>query len=107
MSCSFCDGRQVAWAAVALEAAFEFGATFFGHSWNEGMIPGPARSERMIPLRGMRAPIWVRVGPGPAFPFSPSLWQARQPDWATTSCPPFNVLNWEAVMPAAAAFAAV
>ena len=29
----------------------------------------------------------VSSGPGPPLPFSPILWQARQPDWAATSFP--------------------
>src|SRR3954471_17396597 len=34
-----------------------------------------------------RDPIWVRGGPGPALPFSPILWQPRQPEDAATSLP--------------------
>ena len=48
---------------------------------------GPTWSERAIALRGTLAPISVSSGPGPSLPLSPSLWQARQPDWATTSLP--------------------
>ena len=50
-------------------------------------MPGPIVTDRMIASRGIRCPIWVSSGPGPLFPFSPSLWQARQPDWATISLP--------------------
>ena len=51
------------------------------------MIPGPISTERMIAARGMRWAMWVSSGPGPLLPFSPSLWQARQPEPATTSLP--------------------
>src|SRR4029078_6174639 len=34
-----------------------------------------------------RAPIFVRGGPGPPLPFSPILWQARQPGGAATPLP--------------------
>src|SRR5437763_13853894 len=44
-------------------------------------------SVRAIAGRGRRAPIFVRFGPGPELPFSPILWQARQPDDAATSLP--------------------
>ena len=30
-----------------------------GRFWNDGMMPGPALSERRMAFRGMRAPIWV------------------------------------------------
>ena len=50
-------------------------------------MPGPISTERTIAARGSVAPMWVRSGPGPVLPFSPNLWQARQPDWATTSLP--------------------
>ena len=48
---------------------------------------GPTWSERAIAFRGSLAPISVSSGPGPSLPLSPSLWQARQPDCATTSLP--------------------
>ena len=50
-------------------------------------MPGPASSERRIALRGIRAPMWVRSGARVPLPLSPILWQARQPDCATTSLP--------------------
>ena len=50
-------------------------------------MPGPISTERMIAARGIRAAMWVSSGPGPLLPFSPSLWQARQPEPATTSLP--------------------
>src|SRR3954451_14046015 len=36
---------------------------------------------------GSLSPIAVRGGPGPPLPFSPILWQARQPDDATAALP--------------------
>src|SRR3954447_16389753 len=51
------------------------------------MMLGPTSRERAIAFLGRRAPIVVKSGPGPLLPLSPSLWQARQPDWATTSLP--------------------
>ena len=51
------------------------------------MMPGPISTERMIAARGMFLAMWVSSGPGPLLPFSPSLWQARQPAPATTSLP--------------------
>ena len=54
---------------------------------------GPISTERMIAARGIRAAMWVSSGPGPLLPFSPSLWQARQPEPATISLP---ALYWGA-----------
>src|SRR5271157_2995645 len=58
-----------------------------GRLRNDGIGAVGFTSVRAMPWRGSRAPIWVRSGPGPPFPLSPILWQARQPDWATTSFP--------------------
>ena len=44
--------------------------------------------------------MWVSGGPGPLLPLSPITWQARQPDWPTTSSPARNVAFWAAVSPA-------
>ena len=41
----------------------------------------------MIAACGSVLPISVSSGPGPSLPFSPILWQARQPDCAATSLP--------------------
>ena len=51
------------------------------------MIPGPISTERTIAARGIRWAMWVSSGPGPLLPLSPILWQARQPEPATTSLP--------------------
>ena len=56
---------------------------------NDGIGAVGLTSVRAIACAGSRAPISVSGGPGPALPFSPILWQARQPDWATT-CLPFS-----------------
>jgi len=50
-------------------------------------MPGPISTERMIAARGIREAMCVSSGPGPLLPFSPNLWQARQPELATTSLP--------------------
>ncbi len=41
--------------------------------------------------------MWVSGGPGPLLPFSPITWQARQPDWPTTSSPARKVGFWAAL----------
>ena len=58
-----------------------------GSNSNEGIGAVGLTSVRAIAAAGRRAPISVSGGPGPALPFSPILWQARQPDWPTTSLP--------------------
>src|SRR5262245_32037478 len=59
---------------------------FGGRSRYEGMMSGPISTERMIAARGTRSAIWVSSGPIVP-PFSPILWQARQPAPATISLP--------------------
>ena len=54
---------------------------------NDGIGAVGFTSVRAIAARGMRAPMWVRFGPGPELPLSPILWHARQPDWATAFLP--------------------
>ena len=51
------------------------------------MIPEGLIRVRRMPAAGSLAPISVSSGPGPSFPFSPSLWQPRQPWPATASLP--------------------
>src|SRR5258708_4445534 len=58
-----------------------------GRFLNEGIGAVGLTSVRAIPWRGSRPAMCDRSGPGPALPLSPILWQARQPDWATTSLP--------------------
>ena len=53
-----------------------------GHRRGRVLERPPDRRLRQIGRRSS-----VRCGPGPSLPFSPILWQARQPDWATTSFP--------------------
>jgi hypothetical protein len=42
-------------------------------------------------------PMCVSGGPGPLFPLDPSVWQARHPDWPTTSAPASKVCFCAAV----------
>ncbi len=58
-----------------------------GRSPYWGMIPDGLISVRAMPAAGSLAPISVSSGPGPSLPFSPILWQARQPWPATASLP--------------------
>src|SRR5437763_9374 len=61
-----------------------------GSSLKEGIGAVGFTSVRAIPCAYRREAMWVRSGPGPALPFSPILWQARQPDCATTFLPASN-----------------
>src|ERR1700704_118228 len=76
-------GRYFSCARKATTALNFFGGRFL----NDGIGAVGLTSVRAIPCRGRRAPTFVHFGPGPAFPFSPILWQAKQPDWATTFLP--------------------
>src|SRR5690349_6842509 len=58
-----------------------------GKFLNDGIGAVGFCSVRMIAALGSLSAIVVRWGPGPSLPFSPILWQARQPDWAATSLP--------------------
>src|SRR5271169_5004945 len=58
-----------------------------GRFLNEGIGAVGFTSVRAIPWRGSRAAMCVRSGPGPELPLSPILWQASQPDCATTCLP--------------------
>src|ERR1035438_318294 len=58
-----------------------------GRFLNDGIGAVGFTSVRAIPWRGSREAMLLRFGPGPEFPLSPILWQARQPDWATTCFP--------------------
>ena len=59
-------------------------------------------SVRSIACAGSRPPISVSGGPGPSLPFSPTTWQARQPDCAATSLPASNCSACAVVRPAGA-----
>src|SRR5213595_1198908 len=54
---------------------------------NDGMMLGPATSERRMAARGMRDPICVRSGASVPLPLSAILWHARHADCPTTSLP--------------------
>src|ERR1035438_4397456 len=58
-----------------------------GRFLNDGIGAVGFTSVRAIPWRGSRDAMCVRSGPGPELPLSPILWQAKQPDWATTFLP--------------------
>ena len=60
---------------------------FSGRPANDGIGGVGFSSVRRSAGAGNRAPISVRLGPGPLLPFSPILWHARQPDCAATSLP--------------------
>ena len=65
-------------------------AVFFssGRPANDGIgAVGFSSVRRIARLRQLVADRRSGAGPGPSLPFSPILWQARQPDWATTSLP--------------------
>src|SRR4051795_989982 len=51
-----------------------------------GIGGGGVRSVRSIAGLPRRSPMWVRLGPS-VLPFSPTLWQLRQPEEAITSLP--------------------
>ena len=51
--------------------------------------------KRPIASGGSRNAMWVRSGPGPPLPFSPILWQARQPDCAATCLPALKTATLE------------
>src|SRR5256885_1182675 len=61
-----------------------------GRFLNEGIGAVGFTSVRAMPCAYSFDPTWVRLGPGPSLPFSPILWQARQPDCATTFLPASN-----------------
>src|SRR3954464_6814899 len=54
---------------------------------NDGIGAVGFSSVRRIAPGCSLSPMSLRCGPGPSLPFSPILWQARQPDWAATSLP--------------------
>src|ERR1700729_1978579 len=63
-------------------------SNFFGGRFlNDGIGAVGFTSVRAIAWAGNREPMCVSSGPGPLLPLSPILWQASQPDWATTALP--------------------
>src|SRR5581483_10938099 len=64
---------------------------FGGRFLNDGIgAVGFRRVDAIAPGR-TTLPMCVRFGPGPLLPLLPITWQARQPDWPTTSSPAMNV----------------
>ena len=63
---------------------------FAGRFLKEGIGAVGLTSVRSMPWRGIRDPMWVRLGPGPELPLSPIVWHASQPDWAMTMRPSFQ-----------------
>src|SRR3954468_4065738 len=73
----------LSWERKATRSAFFCS----GSPRNDGIGAVGLSRVRRIAAAGSRTPIAVRFGPGPLLPFSPILWQARQPDCAATSFP--------------------
>src|SRR5207302_8401516 len=67
---------------------------FGGRFLNDGLGGVGLRCVEAIAAAGSRDPTCVRLGPGPSLPFEPITWQARQPDWPTTSSPARNTRAW-------------
>src|ERR1700753_4051923 len=77
-----------------LTRSWNFFGLFLARSANEGIGAVGLRSVEAIACGRRLAPVLVKGGPGPLLPFSPITWQARQPDWPTTSSPARKVCAW-------------